>query len=122
MLIRTAKYPEDWTDPEHCYHEVSQSRILGEKMHTLHVLLRFPEAYRRQLDSCWQQTIVAGRLTRVALLSGAVFAFLAALYLYLRLDLATKGCYARRLQCGLAGMILALAVTGLLLARWIPWI
>jgi hypothetical protein len=121
-LARQPEYDLDLADPYVCYHEVREFGSLDAKMHSLHVLLQFPESYRQQLDSCWKDTIVARRLTRVVVLSGALFALLATLYLYLRLDLATKGFYTRRLQCGVAVAILALVASGVLLARWIPWL
>ena len=121
-LVRTPGYDLDLDDPDHCYHELRESRLLDEKMHSLHVRLDFPPSYRQQLDSCWKETLVARRLTRIVVLSGAVLALLTALYLYLRLDLATQGFYTRRLQCGVAVAILTLVASGVLLARWIPWL
>ena len=117
-LVRTPAYRADWADPSQHYHEIRPSQLLGENMHILHVLLQFDDPYRQQLDTCWAQTTAAGRLTQVVLLSGAILALLATFYLYLKLDLATEGRYTRRLQCAVAGAILALVASGVLLARW----
>ncbi len=121
-LVRAPGYELELNDSDRCFHEVKESRLLNEPMHSLHVRVEFPPSYRQQLDSCWQETTIARRLTRVAVFSGAVLVLLGMLYLYLRLDLATGGFYTRRLQCGVAAAILALVASGVLLARWIPWL
>lgn len=118
-LFRAPRFDWDPSDPTKRYDEVKQFQV--GTMHNLNLRLDFDQAYRDGLHQSWNESLVARRLTRVALVFGGIMALLAMLNAYLRLDRASDPRYTRRLRCAAAGAILALVGSGALLAHWIPW-
>jgi hypothetical protein len=55
-------------------------------MRQIYALVEFDDAARKELKARWQATIIAGRLSRVALGSGVVLSVLAIAFGYLKLD------------------------------------
>jgi hypothetical protein len=118
-LFRAPRFDWDPSDPTKRYDEINQFQV--GTMHNLNLRLDFDQVYRDRLHQSWSETLVARRLTRVAMVFGGILALLAMLHAYLRLDRATEQCYTRRLRCAAAGAILTLVGSGALLAHWIPW-
>jgi hypothetical protein len=106
--------------PENTYHEIIQTSV-GPAQQT-HALLEFDGAFRQQTQERWRELRAASRLLQTALVAAVVLGVIAAFFGYFRLDTATRGFYTRRLQLTAAIAILALIATGVLLARWTPWI
>lgn len=97
-------------------------------MYQSHALIKFTPEFREvldqrrsEIDHRWQQFVVGGRLSGMALVFGLILAFLAVVSGYFRLDTATRGFYTARLQFLAAVAILAVIVAGALLARNVPW-
>ena len=91
-------------------------------MHQSHARLKFDDSFVAQLEERWQQAVVASRLAATTLFFVAATAILGAVYLFLRIDTATRGYYSGRLQLGAGVAILGIIVAGVLAARWIPWL
>lgn len=79
----------------------------------LHVLMEFDQNDRDYIKDLHQQALVAERLKYTAVATGGLFALLATVFGYLKLDTLTRGYYTGRLRMAAALTILAL-VAGLL--------
>lgn len=76
-----------------------------------HVLLRFDNAVNDHIRQMWKRSIVNERVAGAAALGGGVLALVAMVYGYLRLDLATRGAYRRRIRwTAAAAALLAMLV------------
>ncbi len=76
-----------------------------------HVLLRFDNAVNDHIRQMWKRSIVNERVAGAAALGGGVLALVAMIYGYLRLDLATRGAYRRRIRwTAAAAALLAMLV------------
>jgi len=101
------------------YEEIVQASF--GPMHQRHALLKFGPTFRDDIDLRWKHVKVTSRLKQVTLGLGAVLAALGTIFAYLRLDAAARGQFSGRLQFAAAAAILALVASGVLVARWIPW-
>jgi hypothetical protein len=104
--------------------DVYQERVQASfgPMIQQHALLEFGQDFREKIERRWNQVKVTSRLLQVSLAAAAILAGLATIFVYLRLDTATKGYYSGRLQIAAGAVILGLVALGILTARWIPWL
>jgi len=91
-------------------------------MHQMTANLQFDDSFTESVQSRWLAAQREARLMQTGVGSAAVFLLLATLLGYLKLDTATRGNCTGRLKLATGTVILALAVSGALVARWIPWI
>lgn len=91
-------------------------------MHQSHALLEFGPSFREEVDRRWSRVVQGSRLLKVGLVAGGTFLLLTTLFGYFRVDTATRGYYSGRLRVGTVAAILAVVVTCVVLAKWIPWI
>jgi hypothetical protein len=87
-----------------------------------HALLEFGLDFQEEIKRRWNRVKVMTRLAHVSIAAVAILAGLATVFVYLRLDTATKGYYTGRLQIVAGAVILGLVALGILTARWIPWL
>ncbi len=80
-------------------------------MHEWHALLEFDQDLRSDLRRMWDASKVSLRLRYAACGFGAVIAALGTLLAQLKLDLATRGMYRRRLRWG-SGLAILLVTAG----------
>jgi hypothetical protein len=78
-------------------------------MQQLHALLEFDDEMRAELHRLWRQAFVSDRLRYVGGAFSLLLAAIAAAWGYLKLDLATRGAYTRRLRWAAALAILLMA-------------
>jgi putative salt-induced outer membrane protein YdiY len=97
-------------------------------MYQTHALLEFGPEFRKELENrrgdlktYARERAIAFRLRGLALGFGAVLCLLTVIYGYLRLDTATRGYYAGRLQFLAATAILIVIVAGAWLASRVMW-
>lgn len=95
---------DDWQ--EWRKHEMGPS-LTVDMVHR-HVLLRFDGAVNDHIRQMWKRSIVNERVAGVGTLGGGVLALVAMIYSYLRLDLATRGAYRRRIRWTAAAALLAM--------------
>ena len=107
--------------PGNIYDEKVISPSVGV-MYQSHALLEFGPEFQRDIEQAWRQIVARARLVRVALAAAAVLGTLALLFSYFQADTATKGFYTGRLKFVTLVAILGLIVTGVWLARSIPWL
>ncbi len=97
---------DDWQ--EWRKHEMGPS-LTVDMVHR-HVLLRFDGAVNDRIRQMWKRSIVNERVAGAAALGGGMLALVAMIYGYLRLDLATRGAYRRRIRWTAAALLAMLAV------------
>lgn len=90
--------------------------------HRIYAQLRFDDDFRREFSIQWQKAQQQQRLANLAVLGSATFGFLFVVFGYFRLNHATRGFYAGRLQFLTGLAILALIVGGVFALRAFPWI
>jgi len=112
---------EQFVSTDGKFSETIDSPTVGP-MRQLHVLLEFDQDARARIDQRWHNAVLTGRLAATTLILGGVLTLLATFWAYLRCDTATGGRFSGRLQIGAVATILTLVVSGVLLARWIPWV
>ena len=93
----------------------------GQNMRIAHAHVGFDHAFRQDLDRRWDQIVATVRVAQTGLGAGVVLALLGTMFGYFRFDTATRGYYTGRLQFAAAAVILTVAVGGVLVAKWIPW-
>lgn len=92
------------------------------QMKQTHALLQFDSAFRHELEHRWNQVIAASRLGQTGVVFGGLLALLGTFFGYFKLDHATRGFYAGRLQFGMAAVILTLVAAGIASAVLIKWL
>ena len=107
--------------PGNIYDEKVVSPSVGV-MYQSHALLEFGPEFRRDIEESWRQIVARARLVNFALAAAAVLGSLALLLSYFQADTATRGFYTGRLKFATLVAILGLVVSGMLLARSIPWL
>ncbi len=103
------------------YNEKVISPSVGEMVQS-HALLEFGPEFRREIAQRWHQIVARARLVKVALAAAALLGSLALLLSYFQVDTATRGFYTGRLKLATFVAILGLIVSGVWLARSIPWL
>lgn len=107
--------------PGNIYDEKVVSPSVGV-MYQSHALLEFGPEFQRDIEESWRQIVARARLVKFALAAAAVLGSLALLLGYFQADTATRGFYTGRLKFATLVAILGLIVSGMLVARSIPWL
>lgn len=90
-------------------------------MYTQHQQLRFNGAFRDQLASRWTEEKSKFRVMQASLVGGGVVVALSIAFLFFRINHATRGFYAGRLQFFAMAVILAVVISGFYAGRLLPW-
>jgi len=104
--------------PEPEYREWVSSSVdaLGDPlmgpMRRIHVLMEIDEAVQRDLVGRWRESVLVRRLGIAGGTAAAVLALVGVVFVYLKIDTATRGFYSRRLQvvAALVTILIAIAI------------
>ncbi len=105
--------------PENIYEETVESSM--GQMHQIHALVEFDTVFQSKIARRWSRLVAKSRVVNLGLVAASILGLLGIAFGYFRLDTSTRGYYTGRLQFSAAIAILALIASGVLLARWIPW-
>lgn len=123
---RRVRFPDEFVLGELVAEKYSEDLQFADSaigtMKQVHAKVVFTPEFRAQLAQRWKEQVVTARLLQTSLAIAAVLGLLITAFVYLKTDTATGGSYSGRLMTAAIGVILALVVSGLIVARWIPWL
>lgn len=90
-------------------------------IYTQYRQLRFDTTVRDQLASRWTEEKSKFRVIQMSLLGGGVVVVLSIAFLFFRINHATRGFYAGRLQLFAMAVILAVVISGIYAGSLLPW-
>jgi len=103
-------------------HDESEAVSVGTgTMYTQYRQLRFDDAFRDHLTSRWTEEKSKFRVMQMSLVGGGVVVLLSIAFLFFRINHATRGFYAGRLQFFAMAVILAVVISGVFAGRLLPW-
>ena len=103
------------------YEESEDVSVGTGRMYTQYKQLRFDSSVRDQLAALWTEQKSKFRIMQMGLLGGSVMVVLSVAFLFFRINHATRGFYAGRLQFFAMAVILAVLISGIYAGRLLPW-
>jgi hypothetical protein len=96
---------------------LQQSEYAVGPMYNLHALLVFDSAVNQEIERCYRESHLSGRLAYTGAGAALLLGLIGTMFGYLKLDTLTRGYYTGRLRAAAAAAILALVTVAGLLAH-----
>jgi hypothetical protein len=101
--------------------QVYQEEIIVSvgKMQQVHALVEFTPSFQYEVQHRWRHIQMTARTAKLGVIAVGVLLALSVVLGYFKADTATRGYYSTRLQFASATAIMALAVGGYMLFRYL---